>query len=1751
MKNYLNIFIIKIFFVILLSSNDINSKLSQFSINYSENNSNMEHEKNEVITNNIRKLESDDGSFKRIRIFIDKTYITKNVENSEILDKVLFSLEKCVNSMEEIIKVRQVDKIKFTDSEINKLGFNQNEINSNLLPTGEGISADLIIFPKFVEIPQESQLVLAIGKPEIFDKTTNRPIGAILSINKNIPSIPNSQSYLESVFLHQITHILGFMYELFDKFAIGKDNVVKTENETRTNNTKKFIISPKVVEYGKKYFNCSYITGVELEDLGGYDGYKHSHWEARILLGEYMNSEVYTPEQAISGFTLALLEDSGWYKTNLYTGGLMRFGKHQGCAFLYEDCEIYDYSKNKFKNDLFLFTTINDYHRTSCSAGRQSRSYVTTVNKANRGILLAGKEIADDCFVSDYYKNEEDLSFYVGSCNKGNGEYGHMIIYNKNYQGKNGDIPENFGEKMDNNSFCVLSSVVPLSLMKENKNKFEIYDGIIHPMCYPMFCTSKSLTIQIYSQYIVCPREGGIVEIKGNYKGYIYCPDYYLICTGTVMCNDMFDCIEKLSLEKEDNFDYDYQIKTSQEIINDKNMTDKISKGYELSNEETGKCPQYCNQCNGNKKCFKCQENFILIGEREGDNNPVYCLQNFDLGKYYKNPEDNTYYLCSDNCLSCSAKDQCNNCEEMYKLNGDNSECIEIIPNCKILDNNKEKCVECKDNFYFLNDDKYHCHNETLDKDKYFTEDEGKTYISCNFTIDNCEKCKDRNMCSSCQNGYKLGNNNHSCIEIISSCEKYDINYEYCKECKEGYYLLDNDKLNCHNDTLDPEKYFTEDDGKTFISCEKMIDNCEKCNERNNCLLCKGGYQFNLESLTCEDVVSFCKKYDVTYKFCEECSEKFYLLNEDKLHCHNETLDVDKYFTEDEGKTFISCEKVIDKCEKCKERKECLSCKNGYIYNDKNNTCILQISSCIKYDINYENCEECEEGFYLLDHDKLKCHNETIDKEKYFTEDGGISYIRCDKVLDNCEKCDGRTKCNQCQKNYELSNNDDKCYYFEINLDCKINVHYLEDEGLEFLEEKNIDRLVENYENTYRHNFGQVEHYINNKNNFTITIYTLDNCTKDLLNLGGYSLNTTEVLRNNIGERLIICFITFNYKNYINFFENKKKIDLGNFYDQKLLKYHLENNYTNDLNNYYSPLLIVKINEEDIDIFSMENENLDNKCNSFEIGGLDVPVGIREKIFFNIHGKNEFICTDKNCEIDTDDNKNSISNCNCYINNDLNYLFKENENYNMNFDIMQSQIKFNLFDYATCIVKNFDIKKLLNNFCFYLIIICILIEIICFIVFLSKKQVINYQKYIKNNPPPVLSRQETQENKNIMNTIEIPKQKPSERNPLSNPPKKISIKYKYKWLNKPKNINLDNSHDEDLEIQSRDEADIENEQRRKIKIFPFNDNNSSTDSSYLDNDDSLYDTCDKRSEESNNRVTIPAGEDKLKIKNNINIDQNNKNGVLPQIISREQNARRKVRMHSIKNVTAQTEEVPIKKNVEEKLIKSPIEIYCDTIIIKQHLINLFSCPKDLEKESFVPIEMKIIRFIFILMLNIFINSILLNQNYFEEKYYYFNDKYDFSHKAEKDLKIPTTEKIKYSFDNCIINAIISFILCLIIQLILGLIFFSTKKKIDNLIEFNKIIEVKINNTALKKIKCLFILFFIINFILIIIFSLFLLGFNLINNNSEIDFLIPSLATFIFLQIIPFLTSIIITIIIYSGLKNDNKNTINIGKSLLF
>ena len=59
-----------------------------------------------------------------------------------------------------------------------------------------------------------------------------------------------------------------------------------------------------------------------------------------------------------------------------------------------------------------------------------------------------------------------------------------------------------------------------------------------------MLCSEKYLTIKINDDYILCPREGGKIKLL-NYYWYILFQDYYLICSGTVLCNDIFDYFEK------------------------------------------------------------------------------------------------------------------------------------------------------------------------------------------------------------------------------------------------------------------------------------------------------------------------------------------------------------------------------------------------------------------------------------------------------------------------------------------------------------------------------------------------------------------------------------------------------------------------------------------------------------------------------------------------------------------------------------------------------------------------------------------------------------------------------------------------------------------------------------------------------------------------------------------------------------------------------------------------------------------------------------------------------------------------------------------------------------------------------------------------------------------------------------------------------------------------------------------------------
>jgi hypothetical protein len=50
-------------------------------------------------------------------------------------------------------------------------------------------------------------------------------------------------------------------------------------------------------------------------------------------------------------------------------------------------------------------------------------------------------------------------------------------------------------------------------LVKNTKSDYEFYYKTVRAVCFDTFCSSKSLTVKINEDYIVCPRAGGKIKV--------------------------------------------------------------------------------------------------------------------------------------------------------------------------------------------------------------------------------------------------------------------------------------------------------------------------------------------------------------------------------------------------------------------------------------------------------------------------------------------------------------------------------------------------------------------------------------------------------------------------------------------------------------------------------------------------------------------------------------------------------------------------------------------------------------------------------------------------------------------------------------------------------------------------------------------------------------------------------------------------------------------------------------------------------------------------------------------------------------------------------------------------------------------------------------------------------------------------------------------------------------------------------------
>ena len=743
-----------------------------------------------------------------------------------------------------------------------------------------------------------------VAKYQIDIEDAGTPVGGVISINTNMESKQYTNvNYLTNLMLHEFIHLLGF-----DSSVLFQSGLTSSPLDT-TFTKEKF---PNLFKYAENYFDCS-LEEIEMQT----DDSNNVHFSSRYFLGELMTSFNYPEEQILSGFTLALLDDLPHLRVvKNYNGGLMRFGKHKGINFLEKNC-ISDFQNKDditFANEFYFIKNLVGLPETfepSCSSSRLSKTVHVVYNE---GGGIVGPEKTDNCPISEFNEQNSE-EFYIGHCYQNN----NLV----NEEGLQSILKESFTDI----SFCVLSSLVPEDSSANSK---------IRALCYEMYCSSKSLTIRIDDDFLVCPRSGGKINAENLY-GYLLCPDYNLICTGKEPCNNNYNCFLKGSNEKE-VFNYDYEIKTTQ--VSEKYEEENVINGYELEEGENSTCPFMCSQCDSNKICKKCSPQYKL----DENNNNKACIKKDPNCELYENYETTICSQCKTG-YSLAKEDDGNflcvdNSEHHYFSIEDSSDppfsylirCSNGVTNCDICESST-KCSKC------LDDDNYKVVNDGTDcvalssKTIYWDEAAGQ-YEYCSYKDSKCSKCQ-------------LDNNN---------------NFE-CLECESGYALFHDgtEPILC-TDISDKTlaQYYTEDEGKNYYTCNNVIEHCETCESKQQCLTCQSPY----------DLVP--------------------VLNNDNKLCIN--LDEKKYYQDpDNNNYYFPCENSLQNCLTCDTKTKCNSCVN-------NNYVIEEHDICIPFS--------------------------SVTDQLYFLDDSIDKYALCSSRITNCNKCTSNSYCVSCKENFEIIEDD-------------------------------------------------------------------------------------------------------------------------------------------------------------------------------------------------------------------------------------------------------------------------------------------------------------------------------------------------------------------------------------------------------------------------------------------------------------------------------------------------------------------------------------------------------------------------------------------------------------------------------------------------------------------------------------------------------------------------------------------------------
>lgn len=384
--------------------------------------------------------------------------------------------------------------------------------------------------------------------------TEDRPISGFL----NVCQMSQRWDTDVALVVHEILHSIGFSSPMFPFFRnddgsprtprdaysgfppvadgryVASEQTIQ-EEQYQDGTLKHYVVLPRVVAAAQRHFGCSGLDRIPLEESGG-DGSAFSHWDERVFHTEVMAATL-TSVPVLSSITLALLEDSGWYKPVYSKTGDFTFGKGRGCGFVTEECVNDGNTKHPdtFCTDVtgapncstgsFVPNSLQCSHdmlsKVGCDACRHSEPLPTKFQHFSDPSLGSSRAFMGFCPLLTPYSTAQGTSY----CRDEDSSQWSSVR------------GESFGEA----SRCVMSTIASDGWQQSS---------LAGPSCRKIKCLSTGMQIGIGDQWAFCSStdQGKQVSLSG-WNGHIVCPSYATACRRSMDDNSV-PCLFPSSIDR-------------------------------------------------------------------------------------------------------------------------------------------------------------------------------------------------------------------------------------------------------------------------------------------------------------------------------------------------------------------------------------------------------------------------------------------------------------------------------------------------------------------------------------------------------------------------------------------------------------------------------------------------------------------------------------------------------------------------------------------------------------------------------------------------------------------------------------------------------------------------------------------------------------------------------------------------------------------------------------------------------------------------------------------------------------------------------------------------------------------------------------------------------------------------------------------------------------------------------------------------